>query len=548
MKDSREILVTSALPYANGEIHLGHLLEYIQTDAWVRFQKLCGNRCYYICADDAHGTPIMLRAKEENITPEALIEKTHKSHLQDFNAFGIEFDNYYTTHSDENRKFSCQIFEELQKSGHIVEREIQQAYDEKAQMFLPDRFIRGECPRCGAGDQYGDCCEVCGATYSLDELINPTSAISGEKPINKASLHLFFQLQNFEKDIHKWLHSAQVQKEIINKINDWFEAGLRDWDISRDAPYFGFEIPGQTDKFFYVWLDAPIGYMASFKNLCDREGLDFDHFWNQNSSAELHHFIGKDIAYFHTLFWPAMLKGANLRLPTAVNCHGFVTINKQKMSKSRNTFITAKAYLQHLNPEYLRYYFAAHINGNIDDIDLNLADFILRVNSDLVGKFINIASRCAGFIHKYCDNQIRCDVALTDDELYQNSKAMGDTIAQCYESLDYSSAMRHIMKLADEANRYIERNKPWDIAKQDNGGEELHKVCSLALLLFTQLVLYLKPVLPESCKQCEQFLNLELNDWHIDLFAGKDTHTINQFRPIITRIEQKQIDALIENE
>lgn len=541
-QDTREILITSALPYANGEIHLGHLVEYIQSDIWTRFQRLCGHRCYYVCADDAHGTPIMLYARQEGITPEELIARVHKAHTRDFKAFDIGFDNYYTTHSDENYEFSCDIFERLQQ--HIVKRTIKQAYDEKAGMFLPDRFIRGQCPRCGAEDQYGDCCEVCSATYTADSLINPVSVLSGEAPTERESEHLFFKLSDFEADLKEWVHGSSVQNEISNKINDWFEVGLQDWDISRDAPYFGFKIPGYDDKYFYVWLDAPIGYMASFKDLCNRTGLDFDHFWREDSTAELHHFIGKDIAYFHTLFWPAMLKGAGLRLPNAVRCHGFLTINGKKMSKSRGTFITAQTYLEHLHPDYLRYYFAAHINGSIEDIDLNLDDFKQRVNSDMVGKFINIASRCASFINKHFDDRILCGDELMQHELYRASAHSGEDIALAYDSLDYATAIRKIMALADDANRYIEQHKPWEIAKRDGASAQLHEVCSLGLLLFARLVLYLKPTLPQSCAQCEDFLQCRFESWNDNPFAGKTTHTIKRFTALISRIEESQVAAL----
>ncbi len=541
-QDTRDILITSALPYANGEIHLGHLVEYIQTDIWARFQKLRGHRCYYVCADDAHGTPIMLYARQHDITPEELIAKMRKAHIRDFEAFDIGFDNYYTTHSKENYEFSRDIFERLRP--HITKRAIWQAYDEKAGMFLPDRFIRGQCPKCGAEDQYGDCCEACGATYAADSLINPVSVLSGDAPSKRESEHLFFKLSDFEADLREWVRGSSVQNEISNKISEWFEVGLQDWDISRDAPYFGFKIPGYDDKYFYVWLDAPIGYMASFKDLCNRTGLDFDHFWREGSDAELHHFIGKDIAYFHTLFWPAMLKGAGLRLPNAVRCHGFLTINGKKMSKSRGTFITARAYLEHLRPDYLRYYFAAHINGSIEDIDLNLDDFRQRVNSDMVGKFINIASRCAGFINKRFDDRILCGDALLQHELYRASVRRGEDIAAAYDALDYAAAIRAIMALADDANRYIERNKPWEVAKRDGADAQLHEICSLGLLLFARLVLCLKPVLPRSCAQCEDFLQCRFERWDDNPFAGKTTHAIKRFAALISRIEAAQVAAL----
>ncbi len=461
----RKILVTSALPYANGPIHLGHLVEYIQTDIWVRFQKQRGNQCYFVCADDTHGTPIMLKADREGITPEQLIAEVGKEHLADFNEFGVAFDNYHSTHSEENRIFSSLIYKRLRDGGHIHSRTITQAYDPVKAMFLPDRFIKGECPKCGASEQYGDGCEVCGATYSPTELKNAVSAISGEKPIEKESVHYFFNLADFTGMLRTWTSAGHLQAEVRNKLAEWLDGGLQQWDISRDAPYFGFEIPDAPGKFFYVWLDAPIGYMASFKNLCEKQGLDFDEFWAKDSSTELYHFIGKDIIYFHALFWPAMLSGAQFRTPSAIFAHGFLTVNDEKMSKSRGTFITARTYLEHLNPEYLRYYFAAKLSAGVDDIDLNFDDFSQRVNSDLVGKVVNIASRCSGFISKRFANRLSANCS--EPALFQAFITANEQIAEFYESREFGKAMREIMALADKANQYIDEKKPWLIAKQE---------------------------------------------------------------------------------
>ncbi|MEE9158590.1 MAG: methionine--tRNA ligase, partial [Gammaproteobacteria bacterium] len=436
----RKILVTSALPYANGPIHIGHLVEYIQTDIWARFQKMRGHECYYVCADDAHGTPIMLRAQQDGISPEQLIERVGREHRADFADFAIDFDNYHTTRSPENRALANTLYERLRDAGHISRRTIRQAYDPQKKMFLPDRFIRGECPNCGSADQYGDSCEVCGATYSPVDLKNPVSAISGATPVEKESEHYFFKLGDFEAMLKKWTQAGHLQREVVNKLEEWFQAGLREWDISRDEPYFGFEIPDAPGKFFYVWLDAPIGYLASFKQLCDREGVDFDAFIGAGSTAEMYHFIGKDIIYFHALFWPAMLEGAGLRTPTAIFAHGFLTVNGRKMSKSRGTFVTARSYLDHLNPEFLRYYFASKLGSGIDDIDLNLEDFVQRVNADIVGKVVNIASRCAGFISKRFDGRLSDDIAAP--ELLESFIAAGDEIASAYESREYAKAMR----------------------------------------------------------------------------------------------------------
>ena len=540
---SRKILITSALPYANGSIHLGHMVEYIQTDIWSRFQKLQGHECYYVCADDAHGTPIMLRARGEGIEPVDLIARVWKEHTEDFAGFGIDFDNYHSTHSDENKACATMIYERNRDAGHIDRRTISQAYDPEANMFLPDRFIKGTCPKCGAEDQYGDNCEACGATYSPTELQNPVSAVSGATPIEKDSEHLFFKLADFEQTLKDWHQAGHVQSEMANKLDEWFEAGLADWDISRDAPYFGFEIPDAPNKYFYVWLDAPIGYMASFRNLCDKKGLDFDSFWKADSDAELYHFIGKDIIYFHALFWPAMLQGAGFRMPTSVFAHGFLTVDGAKMSKSRGTFVKARTYLKHLNPEYLRYYFAAKLSSKIDDLDLNLDDFAQRVNADLVGKVVNIASRNAGFIKKRFDNKLSS--TCSEPELYQSFVDAGDQIATHYENRDYGRAIREIMALADKANQYIDDKAPWVIAKEEGKDQELHDISSVGINLFRVLMGYLKPVLPLMAADAEAFMNIEPMTWHSQAKPLCD-HSVNKFKPLMTRVEREKIDAMIE--
>ncbi len=542
--NSRNILVTSALPYANGSIHLGHLVEYIQTDIWVRFQKMRGHQCIYVCADDAHGTPIMLRAQNDGITPEELIARISAEHQADFAEFSVGFDNFHSTHSDENRELAETIYRRLDQAGHISRRTISQAYDPEKEMFLPDRFIKGDCPKCGTPDQYGDNCEACGATYSPIELKNAVSAVSGAKPIEKESEHYFFKLADFEQMLKDWTTAGHLQEEVSNKLNEWFETGLQEWDISRDKPYFGFEIPGAKDKYFYVWLDAPIGYLASFKNLCDRKGWDFDHWCAAGSDTEMYHFIGKDIIYFHALFWPAMLKGSQFRTPTAVFAHGFLTVNGQKMSKSRGTFITARSYLGHLNPEYLRYYFAAKLGSGVDDIDLNLEDFAQRVNSDLVGKVVNIASRCSGFISKRFDGKLSDTIEQAD--MLQSFAAAGEQIAEAYEKREFSRAMREIMALADRANQYIDDRKPWVIAKQENSDAELQAVCSMGLNMFRLLMIYLKPVLPVMATQVEAFLKLAPLSW-ADLHSPLTGHSINKFKPLMTRVEMDKIDAMIED-
>ena len=539
----RKILVTSALPYANGPIHLGHLVEYIQTDIWVRFQKMRGQQCWYVCADDTHGTPIMLRADREGISPEQLIAGVEKEHRADFDAFGVAFDHYHSTHSAENKEFSAMVYTRLRDAGHISSRSITQAYDPVKNMFLPDRFIKGECPKCGAADQYGDNCEACGATYSPMELKNAVSAISGEKPIEKDSVHYFFNLANFADMLGQWTKDGHLQPEVSNKMAEWLENGLQEWDISRDAPYFGFEIPDAPGKFFYVWMDAPIGYMASFKALCEKNGLSFDEFWQKNSNTELYHFIGKDIIYFHALFWPAMLSGADLRTPDAIFAHGFLTVNGEKMSKSRGTFIKARTYLDHLNPEYLRYYFAAKLNAGVDDIDLNFEDFMQRVNSDLVGKVVNIASRCSGFIHKRFEGKLAG--VNTEPSLFAQFVTAESVIAELYESREYGKAMREIMSLADKANQYIDEKKPWLIAKEEGKDQELHEVCTVALNLFRLLVTYLRPVLPELAKNAEAFLNIPAQVWPTQVSALLD-HTINAFIPLMTRVEAEKIAAIVD--
>jgi len=543
-RQKRKILVTSALPYANGPIHIGHLVEYLQTDIWVRFQRMRGHECYYVCADDAHGTPIMLKAEQEGVTPEALIDRVGKEHLRDFTGFGIAFDNYHSTHSAENRAISELIYTRLKDGGHIAHRTITQAYDPVKNLFLPDRFIRGTCPHCGADDQYGDSCENCSRTYSPNDLLNPRSALSGATPEQRESEHLFFKLAHFEQMLKDWLADNDLQSGVVNKLNEWFEAGLQDWDISRDAPYFGFEIPGEPDKYFYVWLDAPIGYLASFKNLCDREGIDFDAYCREGSTTELYHFIGKDIMYFHTLFWPAMLQGAGFRLPTNVFVHGFLTVDGQKMSKARGTFVAAATYLEHLNPEYLRYYFAAKLSSAIEDIDLNLEDFQQRVNSDLVGKVVNIASRCAGFLTKRHDGQLHAE--LDNPELIERLRGAAPAIAESYESRDFARAMRDIMSLADSANQYIDRRKPWALAKDAAATTEVHRICSTGLAAFRLLMIYLKPVLPAMAKDVEAFLNCEPLQWS-DVDADISTLEINRFKPLMKRVETEKIEAMIED-
>ncbi|MFA6700862.1 MAG: methionine--tRNA ligase [Thiomicrospira sp.] len=546
MTTVRKILITSALPYANGPIHLGHLVEYIQTDIWSRFQKQRGHNCIYVCADDAHGTPIMLRAQAEGITPEQLIARVSEEHQRDFAGFHIAFDQYHSTHSDENRHYASYIYNQLKAQNHISRRTIQQFYDPEKAMFLPDRFIKGTCPKCGAHDQYGDNCEACGATYSPTELVDPKSVVSGATPIQKDSEHLFFELGHFESMLKDWTQSGRLQSQIANKLNEWFEAGLQNWDISRDAPYFGFEIPGEKDKFFYVWLDAPIGYLASFKKYCDQHGVDFDAYWSKDSEAELYHFIGKDIVYFHALFFPAMLAGAGFRTPSAIFAHGFLTVDGAKMSKSRGTFIMASTYLKHLTPEYLRYYFATKLNSRIDDLDLNLDDFVQRVNSDLIGKVVNIASRCAGFVTKKFDGQLNQAWSSQAQALYQQFADKADDIAALYEAREYGHAMRDIMALADKANEYIAESAPWVLAKDEAKSAELHESVSLGLNLFRVLMIYLAPVLPETSAKAREFFNESAWDWN----AAKQPlmgHTIAPYQALLTRLDMTQVEKMLDD-
>ena len=554
MTKPRKILVTSALPYANGSIHLGHMVEHIQTDVWVRFQKLRGHECHYCCADDTHGTPVMLAAQKQGIAPEDMIAKVREEHLADFTGFFIGYDNYYSTHSPENKQFSQDIYRALKANGKIESRVIEQLFDPEKQMFLPDRFVKGECPKCHAQDQYGDNCEVCGTTYSPTELINPYSAVSGAKPELRESEHFFFKLGECADFLKAWTsgnnpHDGKphLQPEALNKMKEWLGEGeettLSDWDISRDAPYFGFEIPDAPGKYFYVWLDAPVGYMASFKNLCDRIGIDFDEYFKADSQTEMYHFIGKDILYFHALFWPAMLHFSGHRAPTGVYAHGFLTVDGQKMSKSRGTFITAKSYLeQGLNPEWMRYYIAAKLNSKIEDIDLNLQDFISRVNSDLVGKYVNIAARASGFIAKRFEGRLK-DVS--GSALLAKLAAESETIAEQYENREYARALRDIMALADVVNEYVDANKPWELAKQEGQDERLHEVCSELINAFTMLTAYLAPVLPQTAANAARFLNLDAITW-ANTRETLGEHAINKYEHLMQRVEQKQVDDLIE--
>lgn len=540
---SRNILVTCALPYANGSIHLGHMLEHIQADIWVRFQRMRGHNIHFICADDAHGTPIMLKAQQLGITPEEMIAAVSQEHQTDFAGFKISFDNYHSTHSEENRHFAELIYTKLKESGFIKNRSISQLFDPEKTMFLPDRFVKGTCPKCKAPDQYGDNCEVCGATYSPTELINPKSAVSGATPVMKDTEHYFFDLPQFADMLKAWTTSGALQDEIANKLNEWFTSGLQQWDITRDAPYFGFEIPGAPGKYFYVWLDAPIGYMGSFKNLCDKRGnIDFDAFWGENSDAELYHFIGKDIVYFHSLFWPAMLHGSGFRKPSNVFVHGYVTVNGAKMSKSRGTFIKASTYLQHLDPECLRYYYAAKLNNRIDDLDLNLEDFVARVNSDVVNKLVNLASRTASFICKRFDGKLAN--ALSEPVLYKTFTDASERIADAYEKREYSRAIRDIMALADEANRYVDEKAPWVMAKQEGQEAELSAVCSTTINLFRVLMTYLKPVMPELAARAEAFLNVTLN-WG-DIEQPLLSHTVSPFKALFTRVDPAKVAAMVD--
>ena len=537
----RRIVVTSALPYANGSIHLGHLVEYIQTDIWARSQKMSGNECVYICADDSHGTPIMLKAKELGITPEELIEKTYDEHVKDFKDFQIEFDNFYTTHSDENKEISQRIYQSLRDKGNIVSKEIEQFYDNEAKMFLPDRFIKGDCPKCGAKDQYGDSCEECGATYSPTDVKNPISTVSNTTPVTKKTEHVFFQLSSYESFLKDWMENNDIQKEIKNKLSEWLEGGLVDWDITRDKPYFGFEIPDLEDKYFYVWLDAPIGYIASHKNYCDKSKQNYIDDWKEGSKTELYHFIGKDIAYFHGLFWPAMLEGAGLRKPNGVFCHGFLTIDGEKMSKSRGTFFNARTYLNHLLPDYLRYYFSSRLTNKIEDIDLNFDDFMTRVNSDLVGKIINIGSRCAKFINKDFDNQLSSEVG--SKELIKSVISRKEEIIQNYETRNYAANIRIISSLSDEINKYLDDEKPWVKIKDDSTKNHVQTICSDGINGFKLIIGYLKPVLPEIATKVENLLNCNSITWS-NIDNQLKNHKINAFEPLITRINKESIEKM----
>jgi methionyl-tRNA synthetase len=545
----RKILVTSALPYANGPIHLGHLVEYIQTDIWVRFQKMRGHECHYVCADDTHGTPIMLRAEKEGITPETLIARVQQEHERDFSGFHVAFDNYYSTHSEETRQFAATIYERLKSNGLIDSRSIEQYYDPEKAMFLPDRFIKGECPRCHAKDQYGDSCEACGATYSPTDLLNPYSAVSGATPVRKESVHYFFKLGQCEDFLKQWTRAGHLQTEAANKMAEWFEAGLADWDISRDAPYFGFEIPDAPGKFFYVWLDAPIGYMGSFAKLCEKLGLNFEDYWRKDSAAELYHFIGKDILYFHALFWPAMLEYSDFRTPTNIFAHGFLTVNGEKMSKSRGTFITAESYLsQGLNPEWLRYYYACKLNGSMEDIDLNLEDFVLRVNSDLVGKYVNIASRTAGFVTKLLDGQLDPDFWNTAEgqALLDGQRDASNAIAEAYENRDYARATREIMRIADTINEYVNDQEPWKVAKLDDQRDQLQTICTRSLQGFHTLSVLVSPLLPQltSCV-AREFFGMDRNFSWNDL--GQPVASIQPYQHLMTRVDPQQVEALVES-
>jgi methionyl-tRNA synthetase len=540
----RRILVTSALPYPNGPLHFGHVLEAIQTDIWVRFQKLRGHDCIYVCATDAHGTPIMLKAREEGVEPEALVARYARTQVDDYRGFLVEHDYFHTTHSEENRRLTALIYERVNAGGHIARHTVRQAYDEQAGMFLPDRYVRGTCPNCGARDQYGDSCEVCSKTYTPLELIDPVSVVSGTRPVERESEHLFFKLADFTDFLHAWTRSGALDQAVQNKLDEWFATGLRDWDISRDAPYFGFEIPGEPGKYFYVWVDAPVGYMASFERLCKERGLDFDAYWGPDSDAELYHFIGKDIVYFHALFWPALLAGAGFRTPTALAVHGFLGVNGAKMSKSRGTFITARAYLDELPPEPLRYYFAAKLGPGLEDIDLNFDDFVARTNSDLVGKFVNIASRCAGFLTKGHDGWLAS--ALPDPALFDAVAGASERIAEAYERREYARAMREIMQLADRANQYIDEQKPWVLAKDPGAAAQVQAVCTQGLNLFRTLLVYLKPVLPALAERAEAFLGTPPLRWEDAGRALLGTR-IAPFQPLLARVDPARVAAILAN-
>ncbi len=543
MTKQRKMLVTSALPYANGHLHLGHLVEHIQTDIWVRTHKMLGIDCISVCGDDAHGTPIMLKAEQMGITPEELTAAMQQSHEKDFVAFAIDYDSYHTTHSPENQQLASNLYQQLETRGDIVRRTVSQAYDPVKNMFLPDRFVKGTCPKCGAKDQYGDNCEACGATYAPTDLLDAVSAVSGATPVEKESEHYFFDLPRYESLLKEWTKKGHLQTEVANKLDEWFSAGLKQWDISRDAPYFGFPIPGAENKYFYVWMDAPIGYMASFKKYCDKQGLSFDEYWAEGSTTELYHFVGKDIVYFHALFWPAILAATHHRMPTAVYTHGFLTVDGQKMSKSRGTFIEARTYLEHLNPEYLRYYFAARLNGRVDDLDLNFEDFVQRINSDLVGKVVNIASRCAGFINKRFENQL--SQQLHEPQLYQDWLSSRQEIIDSFVARDYAWAVRLIMETADKINQYIDQHKPWLLAKDPQRLEEVQMICTMGLNGFRLLMTYLKPILPVMAAASEQFLNNAAWTWE-SIDKPLLDHRINAFSPLMVRVEKDKIESMLD--
>jgi methionyl-tRNA synthetase len=543
LSPKRTILVTSALPYASDSLHIGHLVEYTQTDAWVRFQRLCGQRCIYICASDAHGTPTMLRAEKEGISAEELITRIVSEHRRDFATFRISVDNYLSTHAEENRLLTERVYARLSAAGLIDRRSVRQAYDEQKEMFLPDRYVRGTCPNCGKADQYGDACENCSAIYSPLELVDPVSVLSGTKPVVRESEHLFFRLSHFADELKRWV-PEHVDAAMARKLEEWFTTGLKDWDISREAPYFGFEVPGEPGKYFYVWFDAPIGYLASFLNLCNRDGLDFDAFWSPESAAEVYHFIGKDIVYFHSLFWPAMLAGAGYRKPSGIFVHGFLTVGGEKMSKRRGTFITAATFAKHLDPDYLRYYYASKLGAGIDDIDLNFEDFVAKVNADLVGKLVNIASRCAGFVQRL--NGGRLAAALPDSALFYEFAAAGPKIAADYEARELGRAIRSIMALADRANQYIDERKPWVLAKDAAAKDEVVAVCTLGLNLFRSLIVWLKPVIPAVALRAEKFLGGDELKWS-DTERPLLDRRIERFEPLLQRVEAKTIQAILDD-
>ena len=544
MTSPRKILVTAALPYANGSIHLGHMLEYIQTDIWVRFQRACGHEVWFAWADDAHGTPIMLHASKRGISPEQLIEEMSHEHQADFKDFHLSYDEFSSTHTEANQILVERIWEALNTKGFVESKTISQYFDPEAGMFLPDRFIRGTCPRCHANDQAGDSCDACGASYDPTEVIDPQSVLSGATPILKETEHFFVALEPFRETLETWMGSGAVQSEVANKLQEWFGDELKNWDVTRDAPYFGFPIPGYPDKFFYVWLDAPVGYLASFQAICEREGIDFEAWMSPDTSTELHHFIGKDIIYFHCLFWPAMLKAADFRLPTQVHAHGFLTVNGAKMSKSRGTFIKARTWLDHINPDTLRYYFAAKLSPNLSDIDLSLDDFRARVNSDLVGKLVNIASRCSGFIHKLGDG--RLSESLPEPKLFEHFLKHHESIVTDYENVNFAGAIRQIMQLADEANQYIDHHKPWQMAKEEDRQQEVVAVCTQGLNFFKVLMSWLSPVIPMTAQKASQFLNVDLHHFD-DIHSPLVDHVISNFEPLMQRVDQKQLDAVIED-